>query len=363
LAFSDFGAINVHASAIQCDVGDQASLESALASIRRTMPPLVGIFHAAVVIDDKLIPDVTEGHFADMMRVKVGGVEALDRLTRRDKIELFVAFSSVTTVLGSPGQASYVAANAAVEAVVEQRHRDGLPGIAVRWGPIADAGYLAREQALAQLLSVALGGNMLRASEALDALPLMLATGLPVIGLADIDWGRLSDSLKLMCSSEFEGLSRSGERPPNIREVRDFVINSSFSEAHSRLVELLTTEVARIMKMSVTDIGPHSPLSQLGMDSLMAVELRLAVEKGFGVTVPVLSLSEGATVSALAARMTRAIKRVDGGEDAVVVGVDATGMAGGDIALDYVAAQMERFEGARLVPAADALVVPTDDAR
>jgi hypothetical protein len=99
------------------------------------------------------------------------------------------------------------------------------------------------------------------------------------------------------------------------------------------------------------------------MDSLMAVELRLAVEKGFGVTVPVLSLSEGATVSALAARMTRAIKRVDGGEDAVVVGVDATGMAGGDIALDYVAAQMERFEGARLVPAADALVVPTDDAR
>ena len=71
----------------------------------------------------------------------MAGAEALDRLTRGDPIDLFVLFSSVTTLLGNPGQASYVAANAALEAIAERRHAAGLPALAVGWGPIGDAGY------------------------------------------------------------------------------------------------------------------------------------------------------------------------------------------------------------------------------
>ena len=99
---------------------------------------------SASAIDDRLAGDIDLAAIDHILRPKLGGALALDALTRGDPIELFLLFSSATTLLGAPGQGVYVAANMALEALARRRHADGKPALAIAWGPIEDAGYLAR---------------------------------------------------------------------------------------------------------------------------------------------------------------------------------------------------------------------------
>ena len=146
-ALADFAAATIDARAFACDVADPAALAAVLDQVRRDMPPIAGVVHAAAVIDDGLAVDLTAERIATVMRPKLDGTVNLDRLTRQDPVELFLLFSSATTILGAPGQGSYVAANMALEAVARRRRLEGLPALAVAFGPIADAGMLAEQDA------------------------------------------------------------------------------------------------------------------------------------------------------------------------------------------------------------------------
>ena len=174
-----FAAAGVDARAYACDVADEAQLQRMLAGLRGAQGSLRGVLHAAMVLDDAKMAELDASRFAAVIRPKLAGAAALDLLTRDDPLDLFVLFSSVTTVIGTPGQANYVAANAALETLAERRHAAGLPALAVLWGPIGDAGYLARETRVAGMLAKMLGSSHMRAERALDALPALLACGRP----------------------------------------------------------------------------------------------------------------------------------------------------------------------------------------
>ncbi len=123
-----------------------------------------------------------------ILRPKLGGAFALDALTRDDPIELFLLFSSATTLLGAPGQGVYVAANMALEALARRRRADGRPALAVAWGPIEDAGYLAERPETRDALARRLGAKPIPARRGPGGLPAMIASGLPVVGLAEASW-------------------------------------------------------------------------------------------------------------------------------------------------------------------------------
>ena len=297
----------VDARAYACDVGDEEALATTLATIRNDHGPISGIVHAAVAMDDGLLAQLDEERFARALAPKLGGADALDRLTRMDPISLFLLFSSVTTPMGNPGQANYVAANAAVEAIAERRHAAGLPALAVQWGPVGDVGYLARTQEVSDLLAKQLGGQHMSGSAALDALPALLAAGRPVLGMAAVNWGALRKRLPVLQSPIFNEIGGpAGEEHVEV-DLRTLLAFCSPEEAQERATAMLIEEVARIMKLAPERIEPARPLTEFGMDSLMAVELRLAVEQRFGISVPLLALSEGATLSAMAARILRGL--------------------------------------------------------
>jgi len=107
---------------------------------------LYGVVHAASAIGDALVGEIDPATILPILQPKLGGALALDELTRNDPIDLFLLFSSATTLLGAPGQGVYVAANAALEALARNRRAAGRPALAVAWGPIEDAGYLADRQ-------------------------------------------------------------------------------------------------------------------------------------------------------------------------------------------------------------------------
>ena len=318
------------ATAFACDVADEAALAAVLDQVRAGMPPLGGVIHAAVAMDDALLPDLTRERFGRALRPKLAGADGLDRLTRQDPVELFVLYSSVTTPLGNPGQANYVAANAAMETVALRRVAEGLPALAVQWGPVGDAGYLARQAGVGALLAKRLGSAHLTAAEALAALPMLLQSGLPVVGYADIRWGSLGGSLPWLRSVMFEEVQGGAGSPAAEVDLRELLATCAPEEAREKVVALLTEEVARITKLAASRIEPGRPLVELGMDSLMAVELRLAVEQRFGLSLPVLALSEGATLQALAGRV---IKMLGGGTEPPADDVTA------------MAERLARFEG------------------
>jgi NADPH:quinone reductase-like Zn-dependent oxidoreductase/acyl carrier protein/NADP-dependent 3-hydroxy acid dehydrogenase YdfG len=341
-----FAARNVDARAYAADVADEATLAGVLATIRSTQAPIGGIVHAAVAMDDALLTALDAPRFQRALAAKLGGAELLDRLTRSDPIEHFILFSSVTTPLGNPGQGNYVAANAAIEAVAERRHAEGLPALAVQWGPIGDAGYLARETQVSEMLARQLGGAHLGAFEALDTLPTLLAAGIPVAGVATVRWAAMKARLPLLASPLFAEIGAAGAEDAGELDLAAMLAGCGPDEARTKVTGLLVEEVARIMKLAADRIEPSRPLTELGMDSLMAVELRLAVEQRFGVTVPLLALSEGATLSAMAGRIVRGL-----GETVV--------SAPRDEAADLVE-RLARHEGMALTGPADGATAPAE---
>jgi NADPH:quinone reductase-like Zn-dependent oxidoreductase/acyl carrier protein/NADP-dependent 3-hydroxy acid dehydrogenase YdfG len=285
------------ARAYAVDVADEAALADVLRLIRTDQAPIGGIVHAAVAMDDAMLTALDAPRFARALHPKLDGAQALDRLTRGDPIEHFILFSSVTTPLGNPGQGNYVAANAAIEALAERRHAEGLPALAVQWGPIGDAGYLARETQVSELLARQLGGAHLNAFEA----------GMPVAGVATVRWSAMKARLPLLASPLFAEMGGTGTEEAGELDLAEMLAGCTPDEARAKVTGLLVEEVARIMKLAADRIDASRPLTELGMDSLMAVELRLAVEQRFGVTVPLLALSEGATLSAMAGRIVRGL--------------------------------------------------------
>jgi acyl transferase domain-containing protein/NADPH:quinone reductase-like Zn-dependent oxidoreductase/acyl carrier protein len=302
---AEFGRQGVEARAFACDVAEPAALQATLQTIRQTMGAIHGVVHAAMVLDDALLQDLDAARFAVVIRAKLAGALALDRLTRDDPIDLFILFSSVTTVIGTPGQASYVAANRTLESLAERRHAEGLPALAIQWGPIGDAGYLVQETRVSEMLVAMLGAAHLRASLALEALPGLLASGRPVVGLADVSWTELRGRLAGLAGPYWS------EMP--VRD-RGSIAGQSFGALLARLTpeqavvaveEVLVDEIARILQQPTSTISTTQPINEFGVDSLMAVELQTALESRLGQQIPLTALTGAATLNAIAARLLK----------------------------------------------------------
>ncbi|MFD1694595.1 type I polyketide synthase [Roseibium aestuarii] len=309
---SDLGAAGVTVRGFACDLGREDDVASALTQIRAEMPPLRGVFHTAMVLDDRLIANLTRDSLERVLAPKMSGARALDRLTRQDRLDHFVLYSSATTLVGNPGQANYVAANAYLEALARARRVEGLPGLAVAWGAISDAGYLARNTDVGDLLARKLGKHALGAEEALDGLVALLSLpgqdpSLAALGYARIDWAAAARDLALLKTPLFGlmGLSNAddGQGVEGAIDLAEMLKGMGKVEATQTVSRLLAAEIAKILRISGEEIDPHKPLSDIGMDSLMALELRMSAERQMGIDIPLMSLANGATLNDLSGRI------------------------------------------------------------
>jgi acyl transferase domain-containing protein/NADPH:quinone reductase-like Zn-dependent oxidoreductase/acyl carrier protein/NADP-dependent 3-hydroxy acid dehydrogenase YdfG len=309
---SEMAARDVQVSAHACDLADKASVSRTLEEIRsKGGRPITGIYHTAMVLEDALITNLTRDALSKVLAPKVTGAALLDRLTRDDPVERFVLFSSATTLVGNPGQANYVAANGYLEGLAASRRHEGLPGLAVAWGAISDAGFLARNADVGDLLARKLGRHALRAEEALDGLISMLScparsTPPALCGYARIDWTAARRDLALLSTPYASWLGLSADTRDGDAEQIDLaalIEGLGPQEAVARIVDLLKVEIAGILRIAGSEIDPARPLTEIGMDSLMALELRMAAERQFGIDIPLMSLANGATLNDMATRI------------------------------------------------------------
>jgi len=265
--------------------------------------PLTGVVHSAMHIADGLIANQTAEKFREVLDPKVRGAWNLHVAAEGRALRHFVLYSSVTTFLGNPGQANYVAANAYLESLVALRRRHGLPGTFMAWGPIDDVGYLSRNKDTRQAIQGRIGAASITSSQALRALGQALAAGRPGEALLWLDWDALRRVMPAAQSPKYERLSRQngGTRSDGgSDDLRRKILDMEEGKAAGLVRDHLVEEIARILHLPKDKIATDRPATDLGLDSLMGMELGLAVEEAFGVKLPVMAISEGASIASLA---------------------------------------------------------------
>jgi NADPH:quinone reductase-like Zn-dependent oxidoreductase/acyl carrier protein len=302
--------VTVHA--VACDITDRNAFSSLLAEAGRTLPPLKGVVHAAMVIDDALLRTMSRQQFQKVFAPKVAGAIHLHELTRQLALKYFVLFSSATTFFGNPGQGNYVAANFWMEALARKRRIMGLPATSVSWGPIDDVGYLARNPAIKDALQHRMGRRPLTSDQALCALETLLVQDRSGVGVLRLDWNSVSRSLPTAGSPRFSELADSmGEGKKtgcDIADVQERIAQLSGAELLLYIIEQVKIEVGEILRIPNERLGADGSLHDLGMDSLMGAELAVALENRFGAKIPAMAIGEDPTIAGIAEKLIAILK-------------------------------------------------------
>ncbi|WP_164867903.1 type I polyketide synthase [Rhodovarius crocodyli] len=304
-------ALGEGARAFAVDATDGIALAATLAAIRAEMGPITTVVHAAAVFDDGTAAALDAARVARVMEAKLLVAEQLDALTAEDPVGLFLMFGSATVPVGSPGQAAYVAANAGLEALARRRQAMGRAALTVGWGPVLDTGVLAADATTAAGLARRLGAVALPAAQYLAALPAILDSGLPVAGVARIQWRQASGLLPVLKEPVFEAVigGLPAEAEGEGADLADRVRGLPEAEALPVLRDAVRGELGRILRMPASSIAADAPLPGLGLDSLGGMELRTALERRMGMAVALSAVTEDLTADMLARRMLEALSK------------------------------------------------------
>ena len=279
------------------DASQMEDLERVISEIGRAGKPLKGIVHAAGVLDDGVLSVQTWERFARVMAPKIEGAWNLHELTAGLELDFFVMFSSLASILGSPGQGGYSAANAFLDTLAHHRHTLGLPAVSVNWGPWEGAGMAAGSQA----------GGWQRSFPGIRPLP--TEDGLKL-------WERIlkdSNSNQLSAFLTGPGVSIPGleadvhgvqdkDLPPGDLGDQFRPCTTAAGLSAEELILFLRAEVSKIMGLKDAGlVDVQQPLFDLGLDSLMAVELRNVLASAFGRAFPSTLLFDYPTLQKLVA--------------------------------------------------------------
>lgn len=293
------------------DTGDSLAITEALAAYERAHAPIVGVFHAAGVARDNVVTKLDAGMLRDVFLPKAGGAWTLHQyfqgmLNRPvDKpLRHFVLYSSAASLLGSPGQTNYAFANAFLDALAAHRAAAGLPALAMNWGPWAEVGMAVAADGFTERL--AQRGIRAFAPEAgMQAFGFALAAGGSQVGIVDIDWAQMAKVTGADKRPLFAHMYRGQAATP--AAALDSVVDSTFAapilprsgpallgpmsaegarilaargdERVALVKTYLRAQVAKVLHVPAGQVGEATAFNELGMDSIMLMELINAIER------------------------------------------------------------------------------------
>ena len=298
-------ALGARVEVMQADVSRQEQVAELVGAIRANVGPLRGILHAAMVLDDGLLPQLDDGRFERVLAPKVAGAWNLHELTANEPLDFFVSFSSISSLFGNVGQGNYAAANGLLDAFAHYRRGRGLPALTVNWGALSGVGYLSRQEAVGQQLARQ-GFAGFSAAEALEVLGELIDTDRPQVMAARVAWERLAAmSSADAASPRLRHLVPAGDGPASAdgsgsAELAG-LLAAPPADAQRLTQEYLQSRIGLVLGSGSATIDADRPLTDLGLDSLMAVELLATLKSELAVEVAVVQLLQGVTLAELAA--------------------------------------------------------------
>ena len=297
------------------DVTRAEDVRRLLASDGSDGRPVRGVIHAAMVLDDCLVQDLTDERLSRVLLPKALGAWHLHQLTRDAPLDFFVLFSSCSAILGLPGQANYDAANAFLDALAWQRRAQGLPATAINWGFLGEVGWAATHEQIAARFDT-IGVSSFSPATAVGALGQVLVRQPAQVSVLGIDWATfLGHAASCRTSPRFSVFARlagaregAGGATPQA-EFRRLLALGDAAGAIAVVEAAVREQVAVIAGAPAAAVAADTTLTDLGFDSLMAVEFRNWVESTFQVQVRTIDIMGGPTIHGLAERLLNSAGR------------------------------------------------------
>jgi myxalamid-type polyketide synthase MxaE and MxaD len=286
----------------RADVARRQDVAAMLADIDDRLPPLRGVLHAAMVLDDRTILELDAERYDRVLAPKMRGAWNLHELTEDRELEFFVMYSSASALLGSPGQANYAAANAFLGALARHREHGGRKALCVDWGLFSQEGIMAERNTEGQRLAHR-GIGTLTPEQGTDILGLLLGGSTSQIAAANLDLRQwLAFYPVLAGASLFTELGdddRESASRPSDPWLTDRLRAATPAERPRLIDDVVTEQLGRILHLDAASIDRKAPLTTMGVDSLMALELRNRLEAALGVRLSATLLYTAPTVRAL----------------------------------------------------------------
>ncbi|WP_079110244.1 SDR family NAD(P)-dependent oxidoreductase [Streptomyces roseifaciens] len=291
---ADLHARGAQARAHAADIADATTIRALLQEIASTGHPVRGIVHAAMHVDDGAFAELDDDRIRSVLAPKWGGALVLDALCPDADLLLY---SSISPLLGSPGQSSYAAANLAMEALARHRRAAGRPALAVAWGAIDRVGYVARNGLTAHVM--AMGSPPMDPLQALTTLDGLIHRRVERAVFARLDWQRFSALIGPGEHARFAAVLPAPVEGSawQLEEFMERLTTAGAGEALTLVEDFIAAMAAKILQMPPDKLDRHRPLIQYGMDSLMGLELLAKCRAHFKQEVPVMELlhSDGST--------------------------------------------------------------------
>ncbi|MBT2899083.1 type I polyketide synthase, partial [Streptomyces sp. McG3] len=308
---AELAALGCEATLAACDSADREALRTVLDGIPAERP-LSAVIHAAGVLDDAVLTSMTPGQLDRVLRSKADGAIHLHELTRERPPAAFVLFSSAAAVLGSPGQGNYAAANALLDGLARHRRATGLPALSIAWGLWAQRTGMTGHLSEADLRRMTRAGLApLDTEGGLALLDAALATGEATVLGARVDLATLrardaGAAIPPLLRSLVGAHARTAPNGPAQREpeatVRRELAGRTTQERREVLLRLVRSAAAAVLGHTDADhIPSEGAFTELGFDSLTAVELRNRVQSSTELRLPATLVFDHATPLALAA--------------------------------------------------------------
>lgn len=307
-AVSDIEGLGTKVSIESVDIADKAALSAVIKNIPQAYP-LMGVIHAAGVLKDVLLRNMSAKDLTKVLRPKMEGALNLHDLTAEMQLQLFLTYSSISSVIGNWGQGNYAAANAFLDGLITSRSIQGLAAQNINWGPWADDGMAAQLSDIEKEQLLSAGINLIAPKDGIAILNKVLSGVLNEVVAIDIDKRKLAENYTAAIPKLFSKIvSIKPQKSKRVEKINSPLIKEVMAlpqaQRQKYLQARMLTEVESILgEENIVGISAATPLQETGLDSLRAVELRDQLSGLLGIRLPATLLFDYPTIEKLAAHL------------------------------------------------------------